>query len=73
MSKTATIDISHIRFTSMAQPTDEDIAVWDSLTGEEKLTVLDRVIEEARASGFAPKQTMAEMTAEFRTEMANEL
>lgn len=73
MSKTATIDISHIRLTSMAQPTDEDVALWDSLTSEEKQAVFDREIEEARASGIAPKQTMAEMTAEFRTEMANEL
>ena len=73
MSKTATIDISHIHFTSTAQPTAEDVELWESLSREEQRKVLQRELEESRASGLAPKQTLAEMIAEFRTEMTHEL
>ncbi len=73
MSEIKTIDISHIRFTSTAQPTEEDVKLWDSLSSDEQRAVLYRELEKSRASGLAPKQTMAEMIAEFRTEMVNEL
>ncbi len=73
MNKIETLDISHIRFTSMAQPTDEDVALWDSLTDDEKNAVLDREIDEAMASGIAPKQTMAEIIEEAKAEMKNEV
>ncbi len=72
MTNTKTIDISRIRFTSTAQPTEEDVKLWNSLTPDEQRAVLQREQEESRASGLAPKQTMAEMIAEFRTEMENE-
>jgi hypothetical protein len=66
-------DISHIRFTSTVFPSAEDIVLWDSLSAEEKRAVIARELHEAEASGLAPKQTMAEIIAEARTELGHEL
>ena len=71
MSGTDTIDVSHVKFTSTVMPTDEDIALWESLSEAEQEAVLDRELAEAEASGTAPKQTMAEIIAEARAKAAS--
>jgi hypothetical protein len=67
------IDISRIRFSSTVFPSADDIALWDSLSAGEQRAVIARELAEAEAGGLAPKQTMAEIIAEARTELGHEL
>ncbi len=69
MSKTKSIDISWVKFTSTVFPTDEDMKLWESLTPEQRKAVELRDIEEGRASGLAEPCTMAEIIAEAKAEM----
>ncbi len=72
MSDTDTIDVSHIRFTSTACPTDEDIRLWESLSDEEQHAVLERDLDAAEKSGLAPVRSMADLIAEARADMRHE-
>jgi len=72
MNQTEAIDVSHIEFTSTVYPTEKDMELWHSLSAAEQRAVIMRDVEEALKSGIAEKQSMAEVIAEARTEMANE-
>lgn len=70
MRSTEAIDISHIRFTSAAEPTVEDMKLWDTLSYDEKIAVIDRDLAEAEASGVAEPETMAERIERVRKTMS---
>lgn len=69
MSKIETVDISKIKFSSTVFPTPEDMAVWESLTPEQRKAVEMREIQEGKASGLAEPCTMADIIAEAKAEM----
>lgn len=73
MSNTQTIDVSHIKLSSLATPSDADVELWNSLSDEQKQAVLLRELDEADASGIAPKQTMSEIIAETRAPTGRDL
>lgn len=68
-----TIDIEDIQFTSSVFPTAEDVALGESLDDDERKAVIERDLKEAKASGIAPRQTMAEIIAEMRAKTSCEL
>jgi len=72
MNETEAIDVSHIQFTSTVYPTENDMKLWHSLSAEEQHAVIMRDVEEALKSGIAEEQSMAEVIAEAREEMAND-
>jgi len=59
-------DISRIRFSSSAFPTDEDLALWNSLTPAERRAVVRRDEEAGFASGQAPRESLEERLARVR-------
>ncbi|MEM9572938.1 MAG: hypothetical protein AAF996_15845 [Pseudomonadota bacterium] len=69
MSDPDTIDVSHVKFSSTAMPSEEDIALWESLSDAEKIAVLDRELAEAEASGIAQPETMAHRIERVRKSM----
>ena len=69
MRNTEAIDISHVKFTSAAEPTAEDMKLWDTLSNDEKIAVIDRDLAEAEASGIAEPETMAERIERVRKTM----
>jgi len=73
MSDTQTIDVSHIRLRSLAAPSEADLKLWNSLTEEEREAVLLHELDEADASGLAPKQSMAEIIAEARAPKSRDI
>ncbi|MGJ8534880.1 MAG: hypothetical protein ACSHYC_22025 [Alphaproteobacteria bacterium] len=72
MSEINTIDVSHIKFTSSACPSDEDLRLWDSLSDEQQHAIIERDLDAAQESGIAPQRSMAEIIAEARDEMRHE-
>ena len=72
MSKTKTVDISGIKFSSTTFPTQEDMELWESLTDEQRKAVEIRDVEEGQASGLAEPCTMADIIAEAKAEMKKE-
>ncbi len=69
MEHIETVDISDIKFTSTVFPTPEDMALWKSLTPEQKRAVELRDVKEGQASGLATPCTMADIIAEAKAEM----
>ena len=69
MSDIKTDDISHVKFTSVQFPTDEDMKLWESLTPEQRKAVEIRDEEEGYNSGLAEPCTMADIIAEAKAEM----
>ncbi len=63
-----TIDIETIKFSSTVFPTAEDIALWESLSDQERLAVLTRQEQAAFDSGIAEKASMREILDETRAE-----
>ena len=57
----------------LAAPSEADLELWNSLTEEEREAVLLRELDEADASGLAPKQSMAEIIAEARAPVSRDL
>lgn len=72
MNEINTIDVSHIKFVSMACPTDEDVKLWKSLSDEQQHAVLERELDAAEKSGIAPERSMADLVAEARADMRHE-
>lgn len=74
-AKTAkAVNIDHIQFSPAAGPcpTAEDIALWNSLTDEEKEAVLHRELDEAEASGLADYTDMKTLLSELKAELESE-
>lgn len=59
-------DISRLLFASSAFPTDEDMALWNSLTPAEKHAVVLRDEEAGFQSGVAKAETLNERLARVR-------
>ena len=55
---TTKTDISKITFTSKAFPTADDMALWDSLSPDEKLAVIERDEEAGFQSGVVELETL---------------
>ena len=73
MSDTTKIDLSQIKFTSTAFPTDEDMNRWNSLSPEEQRSAIIRDIDAAEASGVAPAESMADRLKRVRSAPAHGL
>lgn len=75
MSDRDTISVPDIRFSAdvVANPTKDDIAVWESLSDAEKKAVILAEMDSAEEEGLAPKQTMAEIITEARAHRGYEL
>lgn len=75
MSDTQTIDLSELGFSAdaVANPTKDDIALWNSLSEAQKEAVILAEMDAAEQGGLAPKQSMAEIIAEARAERGHEL
>lgn len=58
MNDTKTIDVSHIKFSSTVNPTEEDMKLWESLSPEEQRAVARRDLDEAEASGIVEHQSI---------------
>ncbi len=65
-------DIDDIRFSSTVFPSAEDLALWESLSNEERLAVIARDEQVAFESGVAEKSAMFEILAETRAEAKHE-
>ncbi len=72
MSEMKTVDISGIKFTSTVFPTPEDMALWESLTDEQRKAVEVRDEEEGFNSGIAEHRSMDQLIAEAKAEMKKE-
>jgi hypothetical protein len=66
-------DVSEIKFTSTAFPTDEDMKLWQSLSAEEQRAVIQRDLDEGEASGAAAPETMEKIVQRVRSELAHDL
>jgi hypothetical protein len=68
MSKADLTDISHIEFTSRVFPTDEDMALWNSLSAEHQRALILRDVEEGLASGVSDLQSVSDIVKSVRAE-----
>jgi hypothetical protein len=68
MNNTKTININNIKLSSTVFPTAEDMALWQSLSEEERLAIIERDEQEAYQSGIAPHVSKDELIARVRTE-----
>lgn len=73
MSKTDTIDVSHIELTPSVFPTDEEMQQWNALSAEEQRALIARKVDEGLQSPPASKATKAEIMAEVLAEMKHEI
>ncbi len=73
MKDTKTVDVSHIKFTSTAFPTDEDMKLWHDLTPEQREAVIIEAEEKGFRSGIAPDESVEERLARVRTKAVREL
>ena len=64
-----TRDIKSLTFTSIAQPTADDIALWESLSDEERAAIIERDEQAAFESGVAEKASLREVVSEAREEL----
>ncbi len=73
MKDTKTVDVSHIKFTSTAFPTDEDMKLWRGLTPEQREAVIIEAEEKGFRSGIAPDEPAEERLARVRAKAVREL
>ena len=66
MKDTKIIDVSHIKFTSTAFPTDEDMKLWRGLTPEQREAVIIEAEEKGFRSGIALDESAEERLARVR-------
>ncbi|MEM6413297.1 MAG: hypothetical protein AAF720_01400 [Pseudomonadota bacterium] len=64
MSNPADIDVSHIKFSSTAFPTAEDLKLWHSLSEAEKYAVTMRDVKEGLEGPAAERSSLEEMMAD---------
>ena len=67
MTAAKTIDISGIEFSSTVFPTAEDIALWESLSPEERRAVVARDEEAGARSGVAEKESLEQRLHRVRS------
>lgn len=68
MNEVKTIDVSGIRFTSTVFPTDEDKALWASLSDEQRRAVIEQSEQAGFDSGVAERASLHEILSEIRAE-----
>lgn len=68
MSEVKLVDISNITFTSTVFPTDEDKALWASLTDEQRRAVIAQSEQAGFDSGVAERASLHEILGELRAE-----
>ena len=67
------LDISHVTFTSTAFPTKADMALWHSLSSEEKKAVVLRDVEEGLNGKAATNASREALTAKVLAQYAHAL
>ena len=70
MSEIKTVDVSRISFSSAVFLTDEDMALWHSLSPEEQRAVILRDIEKGLKGPPAQLASKDEIMAEVRYELS---
>ncbi len=65
-TKTKTVDISQIKFSSTVFPTPEDMKLWESLTDEQRKAIEIRDEEDGYKSGVAEHKSMSQLIAEVK-------
>jgi hypothetical protein len=73
MSDIKTVDISKIKFNSNVFPTAEDQVLWNNLSDEQRLAIIEREEETAFQSGAAPCESKDEILARVRLENSNDI
>ena len=68
MDTTKTIDISGIAFSSTVFPTNEDKALWERLSDEQRQALIMQSEQSAFDSGVADKYSLSELLSETRAE-----
>jgi len=71
-TKTKTIDISQIKFSSTVFPTPEDMKLWECLTDEQRKAIEIRDEEEGFKSGVAEHKSMSQLISEAKAEIKKE-
>ncbi|MDA0240229.1 MAG: hypothetical protein O3A84_09420 [Proteobacteria bacterium] len=69
MSTIKTEDISGISFTSTVFPTEEDRALWESLSDEQRQALIVQSEKSAYESGVSDKASLQELLSETRAEL----
>ncbi len=70
MNETMTIDLTKIKLSFTVFLTADDLALWKSLSGQERLALIERDEEKAFQSGIAPPVSKEELIARVRAEKA---
>jgi len=66
MSEPKTINAPDVKFSSTVFPTEEDAALWESLSPEEQRAIIARDEEVGFRSGIAPKESLTARLARVR-------
>lgn len=66
MSETKKIDGTNVTFSSTACPSEEDMALWNSLSAEQQRALVRRDLDEAEASGVAEPETADQVIRRVR-------
>ncbi len=66
MSDPKTTDAPDIQFSSTVFPTEEDMALWESLSTDEQRAIVARDEEAGFRSGAAPEESLSERLARVR-------
>ena len=67
MSDTKVIDNSGIEFSSTVFPSSDDMALWESLSPEERRSVIARDEEAGAQSGIAAQETLEQRLKRVRS------
>ena len=67
------IDIEDIKFSSTVHPTAEDRALWESLSDEQRVAIIERDEQAGFDSGVADKASLQEILTETRAELKRSL
>jgi len=67
MSDAKSLDISGIRFSSTVFPSAADMALWESLSTEERQAVIARDEEAGAQSGIAAKESLEQRLKRVRS------
>lgn len=68
MSTTKAVDISGVAFSSTVFPTDEDRALWESLSDEQRQALIVQSEQSAFESGISDQISLQELLSETRAE-----
>lgn len=68
-----TTDLKALKISSTAQPTAEDIEIWESLSDDQRRVLIERDEQAAFESGIADGATLREVLAKARAKPKRDL